>query len=349
MFRRKVSLTDKMFFAQYLALMLRSGIPLTRGLDFLIAQMSNLRMKEVAASLSRDITSGMSISQSFAKYPDVFDDLFVNMIAAGETAGNLEEVLNVAAEEARKAAELRSKVIGAMIYPVIITGLMIAVSLFIVFFVFPRIIKVYESLQVDVPLLTHIFIMSVQFLTSNIHFLIGAFLLLGIMMMVFMSLPKGKRALHWLWLRVPVAQTLVRKINVVQFTRTLGALLKSGIAIPQALEITSRTFQNSFYRASVAEMAVGIRQGKRLSELISRYPSLYPPAVGQMVGVGEETGRLTEILRQLAEFYEQEVDMMVNNLAKIIEPILMLVIGGGVGLIAVATVQLIFASLRGVL
>lgn len=338
-----------MFFAQYLALMLRSGIPLTRGLEFLVAQMSNLRMKEVAVSLSRDITSGMSVAQSFAKYPDVFDDLFVNMVAAGETAGNLEEVLTVAAEELRKSADLRSKVTGALIYPAIIIAMMVAVSIFIVFFIFPRVIRVYESLQVEVPLVTRLFIETVQFLAANVHFVIGGFIALGAAMTILASLPKGKRALHWLWLRAPVIQVLTKKVNVVQFSRTLGSLLKSGVAIPQALEITSRTFQNSFYRASVAEMAMGIRQGRRLSDLVAEHQFLFPPAVSQMAGVGEETGRLIEILQQLAAFYEQEVDMMLNNLSKIIEPVLMLIVGGGVGLIAITTVQLIYASLRGVL
>jgi type IV pilus assembly protein PilC len=347
LFRRKASITDKMFFAQYLALMLRSGIPLTRGLDFLVAQMSNLRMKEVAASLSRDITTGTTVAQSFAKYPDVFDDLFVNMVASGEAAGNLEEVLLVVAEELRRAAELRSKVTGAMIYPAIIITMMAAVSTFIVFFIFPRIIKVYESLQVEVPLITQMFITLVRFLTGNIYYVIGSIVVLILAAALFARLPKGKRAFHWLWLHLPVIQTLSRKVNTVQFSRTLASLLKSGVAIPQAFEITSRTFKNSFYRESVAEMAVGIRQGKRLSELVLQYPSLYPPAVGQMMGVGEETGRLIEILRQLAAFYEQEVNMMLDNLSKVIEPILMLIIGGGVGLIAVATVQLIYASLRG--
>jgi type IV pilus assembly protein PilC len=347
-FWKKISITDKMFFAQYLSLMLRSGITLTRALDFLVAQMSNLRMKEVAASLSRDITTGMGVAQSFAKYPDVFDELFVSMVSSGEAAGNLEEVLDVISEELRKSAELRSKVIGALIYPAIIVTMMILVSIFIVFFVFPRIIKVYESLRVKVPLLTKLFIAIVQFLVANAYYILGALILIIAALVIFARLPKGKRTFHWLWIHLPVIKTLNMKINVVQFSRTLASLLKSGIALPQAFEITSRTFQNSFYRESVAAMATGIREGKRASDLVMQYSLLYPPVVGQMMGVGEETGRLTEILQQLARFYEQEVDLMLNNLSKIIEPILMLLIGGGVGLIAVATVQLIYASLRGI-
>jgi type IV pilus assembly protein PilC len=347
-FWKRVSIADKMFFAQYLALMLRSGITLTRALDFLVAQMSNLRMKEVAASLSRDITAGMNVAQSFSKYPDVFDELFVSMVASGETAGNLEEVLDVIAEELRKAAELRSKVIGALIYPAIIVTMMIAVSTFIVFFVFPRIIKIYESLRVGVPVLTKVFIAVVRFLVGNAYYIVGGIIIIILALIVLARLPKGKRIFHWLWIRSPILKTINMKINVVQFSRTLASLLKSGIALPQAFEITSRTFQNSFYRESVAAMATGIRQGKRISELVAQYTLLYPPVVGQMMGVGEETGRLTEILQQLARFYEQEVDLMLNNLSKIIEPILMLIVGGGVGLIAVATVQLIYASLQGV-
>ncbi len=348
MFRKKVSITDKMFFTQYLALMLRSGISLTRALDFLSLQTSNPRMKEVAIGLSQDITTGMSVAQSFSKYPDIFDELFINMISAGETAGNLEEVLLVIAEELRKSSELRSKVIGALIYPAIIVTMMIAVSIFIVFFVFPRIIKVYESLKVEVPTLTRIFILVVKFLVSNVPFIIGGVILFIVGLIIFSRFSFGRRTFHLLWLNFPIIQNLNKKVNVVQFCRTLASLLKSGIAIPQAFEITSRTFQNSFYREAVTAMAIGIRQGKKISELVGNYPKLFPTVVSQMMGVGEETGRLTEILRQVAGFYEQEVNIMLDNFSKIIEPVLMLIIGFGVGTVALATVQLIYASLQAV-
>jgi len=344
----RVGVVDKMFFAQYLALMLRSGISLTKGLEFLVMQMENRRMKEVVAGLARDITAGMSVSESFKKYPDVFDELFINMIASGEVAGNLDEVLEVLAEELRKAAELRSKVIGALIYPAIVVTMMIAVSIFIVFFVFPRIIKVYESLNVRVPLLTRILIAVIRFLVADIKYFAAGFAVAILGLIVAYRTASGKRMFHWLWLRLPIIKTLSKKISTVQFARTLSSLLKSGLAIPQALEITSHTFNNSYYRDAVASMAIGMRQGKRMSDLVAATGALFPPVVGQMTGVGEETGSLAVILKQLALFYEQEVDMMMNNLSKIIEPILMIAIGIVVGFIAIATVQLIYASLQGV-
>lgn len=346
---RRVPVADKMFFARYLALMLRSGIPLTRALEFLYAQVEHPLLKRAIASIAKDVTAGVSVAESLEKFPNVFDELFINMVRSGETSGNLEEVLDILAEELRKAAELRSKIIGALIYPAIIIVTMIGVSLFIVFFVFPRILTLYQSLNVKVPLMTRILIAVIQFLTNNATALGIGFLLLIFGAFVALRTARGKRVFDRLSLTFPVFKTIVRKVNTVQFARTLYSLLKSGLPTPQALEITARTFKNGFYRESVVAMAVAVRQGKRLSEIIAQTPNaIYPPIVSQMASVGEETGALNDILKQLSEFFTQEVDAMVENLTKVIEPVLMLLIGAAVGFIAIATVQLIYAALQGV-
>jgi len=345
----RVPLADKMFFARYLALMLRSGIPITRGLEFLHAQMDNRRLRVATAAIAKSITAGASVGDSLAQFPDIFDELFVNMVRSGETSGNLEEVLDTLAEELRKAAELRSKVIGALIYPAIIVAAMIAVSFFIVFFVFPRVIQVYESLNVKVPLMTQLLIGTIQFLTANIKYIgLGLFVLV-VASLIAVHTGSGKRAFDKVLLRLPVFKTIVRKVNTVQFVRTLSSLLKSGVPTPQALEIISRTFRNVLYRDSVVAMSIGVRQGKRLSEIIASTPgNIYPPIVSQMVTIGEETGALTDLLKQLSDFFEAEIDNFIANLTKVIEPVLMILIGIVVGFIAVATVQLIYAALQGV-
>ncbi|MFN7088538.1 MAG: type II secretion system F family protein, partial [Candidatus Paceibacteria bacterium] len=274
---RRVSLTDKMFFARYLALMLRSGVPITRGLELLYVQVENQHLKVAISSIAKDITAGVSVADSLAKFPDIFNELFVNMVRSGEAGGNLEEVLDILAEELRKSAELRSKVIGALIYPSIIIAAMIAVSLFIVFFVFPRIIQVYESLNVQVPLLTRILIAVVRFSTANVKYFVAGLFLFLVAIMVAIRTRSGKRAFDKLLLKLPIFKTIIRKVNTVQFTRTLSSLLRSGLPTPQALEITSRTLRNVLYSESVSQMANGVRQGKRISEIITAIPgAIYP-------------------------------------------------------------------------
>lgn len=347
--RRGVPITDKMFFARYLALMLRSGIPLTRGLEFLFLQMENPRFKSVISAVAKDITAGVTIADSMEKFPDVFDPLFVNMVRSGETAGNFDEVLDIVAEELEKSAILRSKIVGAMIYPSIIVMMMIAVSIFIVFAVFPRIIKLYESLNVKVPLATRILISVVLFVSQNGKYIAVASLLLVAMFIVMLRTKRGRRGFERFLLTLPLFKVIIRKINTVQFARTFSSLLKSGVPTPEALEVTANTFSNSFYREAVLSLATGVRQGRRMSEILSTQGHwLWPPIVDQMMGVGEETGALTDILKKLSIFFEAEVDNIIDNLTKIIEPVLMIVIGTMVGFIAIATVQLIYSALQGV-
>jgi type IV pilus assembly protein PilC len=344
----RISIMERMFFARYLALMLRSGIQLAKGLEFLEVQIENARFKQAIASIRRDVTSGVYFSDSLAKFPKIFSELFINMVRAGETAGNLEEVLDIIAEELRKASELRSKVISALIYPAILVFAMIGVSVFIVFFVFPRIIQVYESLNVALPITTKILVSVVLFINRNVsYFAVGAAAVL-IFLAVWLNTRLGRRQFDWVLLRLPIFRTIVRKINTVQFARTFSSLLRSGVSTPVALEITSKTFRNSYYRDAALAAATGIRQGKRMSEILERNVGIFPPIVSQMVSVGEETGALTDILRQVASFFETEVDTFIENLTKIIEPLLMIGIGSVVGFIAIATVQLIYASLQGV-
>lgn len=345
---RGVRVEDKMFLARYVGLMLRSGVSLTRGLELLAVQTSSPRLKEVLLGMAHDITGGMPVAESMEKSPDVFDELYVNMVRSGEVAGNLEEVFDILAEELRRSAEFRSKVVGAMIYPAIIILMMIVVSNFIVFFVFPKIVQVYASLNVQVPLLTRALIYTIKFVTGNIKYIaVGSALMLAGSAILVRTRP-GKRSLDWLWLRFPVTKVLIRKVYTVQFVRTFSSLLSSGVTAPQALEITSRTFKSSYYRESLGALSTGIRQGKRLSDIMPQFGNLYPPIVEQMLHVGEETGQLATILKQLGDFFEQEISVTLDNLSKIIEPILMIALGIVVGFIAIATVQLIYSAVQSV-
>jgi type IV pilus assembly protein PilC len=344
----RVKNEDKMFFARYLSLMLRAGIPLTRGIQLLVFQTKNLRFKKALLDIHDSINAGKTIAESLEKHPDIFNELFINMVKAGEAAGNLEEVLEILSEELRKAGDFRSKIIGAIIYPIIIVVVMLLVSFFITFFVFPKILKVYESLNVQIPLLSKILIVIIQFVTNNSYYVFGGLFIFIILFLIWSKTYHGKRTLDALWLKIPVIKGLTQKIYTVQFVRTFSSLIAGGISTPAALEITAKTIKSTYYRDSINAFADGIRQGKKFSDLISGYNHLYSPIVGQMISVGEETGQMSSLLKQLSLFMENEVSLALENLSKLFEPFLMIMLSVIVGFVAVATVQLIYASIQGV-
>jgi type IV pilus assembly protein PilC len=344
----KVKNEEKMFFARYLALMLKTGVPLTRGIQLLAGQTKNLKFKKALLDIYDNINTGKSIAESLEKHPDIFNELFVNMVRTGEAAGNLEEVLEILAEELKKSNDFRSKIISAIIYPVIIIVVMLLVSFFITFFVFPKILRVYESLNVQVPTLSKILIVTIQFVTSNSYYIFGGLFIFIILFLIWSKTYYGKRAIDALWLKIPIIKDLTQKIYTVQFIRTFSSLISGGIPTPSALEITAKTIKSSYYRDSINIFADGIRGGKKLSDLISEYSNLYSPIVGQMISVGEETGQMSLLLKQLSIFMENEVSLTLENLSKLFEPALMIVLSIVVGFVALATVQLIYASIQSI-
>lgn len=335
-----------MFLAYYLSLMLKTGVSITKGINLLAEQSKNKMLKKILLEILNDINSGTNISDAMAKYPHVFDDLFVNMVKAGESAGNLEEVLETIAEELKKTSEFRSKIKGAITYPIIIVSIMILVTVFIVFFVFPKILKVYESLKVKTPTTTKILISVIHFTTNNITYILGGLFFIILFIFIWAKTKSGKRFFDWLWLKLPIIKDLTQKINTVQFIRTFSSLLNSGIPTPKALEITSKTISSTYYSESLIIMSSKIIEGKQLSEAIRQFKNLYPPIIEQVISVGEETGQISNIFKQLSGFLEKEIDNFLNNFSKLVEPVLMIVLGVIVGFIALATIQLIYASVQ---
>ncbi|MCS6789322.1 MAG: type II secretion system F family protein [Patescibacteria group bacterium] len=345
MFLNKVKIEEKMFLAKYLALILKAGLPITKGFEMLIKQSQNKYLKKCLKNILEDITSGKLMSESLEKYPKIFDNLFVNMIRSAETAGNLEEVLDILAEELKKTGEFRSKIRGAMIYPIIIISMMILITNFMVFFIFPKILNFYSSLNVKIPGTAKILINIVKFSTSNIFYILGGSIIIIFLFFIWSKTKKGKRFVDWLVINLPILKNISKKVYTIQFLRTFSSLLKSGIPTPKALEITATTINSSYYRESILNFSEGIRQGKKLSEMVEKY-NIYPPITSEIINVGEETGQLSYMLKQLYEFIEAEVNDILDNLSKIIEPILMIILAIIVGFIAVATVQLIYASVQ---
>lgn len=345
MFFNRVKIEEKMFLARYLALILKAGLPITKGFELLIKQSQNKYLKKILKNILEDIMAGKLMSESISKYPKVFDNLFVNMVRSAESAGNLEEVLETLAEELKKSAEFKSKIRSAMIYPIIIIVMMILITNFMVFFIFPKILKFYSSLNVKVPVSAKILISIVEFSIQNIFYILGGLIIFIIAFFIWSKTKKGKRFVDWLFINLPILGNISKKVYTIQFLRTFSSLLKSGLPTPKSLEITATTISSSYYRESIINFAEGIRRGEKISEIIEKY-NIYPPITSEIINVGEETGQLSYMLSQLYEFIESEVNNILDNLSKIIEPILMIILAVIVGFIAVATVQLIYASVQ---
>lgn len=331
-----VPVVQKIFFTQNLAVMLRGGFSISRAMGTLAAQTNHKYFKRVILTLQSDLESGLSFSQALKKFPSVFPELFVNMIAAGEVSGKLDDVLKSLTVQMKKEHQLISKVKGAMTYPIVVIVAMIGAGVAMILFVVPKLTDVFAQSGVELPLPTRILIAISDQLT---HF--GLWYGLGLigLIIAFIAIQrtkKGKAVLDRLTLSLPVVGPIVKKINLARFTRNLSSMLATDIPIIQTFQIIASTLGSTPYRMSIETAGQSLRTGTTIAKVLERYPKLYPPLIQQMVSVGEESGTLDEVAGDLAGFLEEEVDQTMANLSTIIEPALLLVLGVAVALMAVA-------------
>jgi len=340
-----VSLLRKQLFTKHLAVMLKAGIPLSRALHIQAKGEQKGKLKNIISDLHQSIEKGNSFAKSLEKYSNTFSPMFTSMVRVGETSGRLEEVLKYLSLQMKKDYDLKRKVKGAMIYPIIILCLMIGVAIMMVIVVIPKLIKVFEEAGVILPLTTRILVSVTNFLLHN-GLLVGLGLGgMGIILFLFGRRKTGSKFTNKLWLILPIISGITKKVNLARFARTLSSLIKSGVPIVQSLNITALTLGNIYYRNILFESAKGVKKGTPITNSIEEQKNsnkLFPPVVTQMIAVGEETGTLDNILEDLALFYEQEVSDTMQNLSSIIEPILMVILGLGVGLMAVSIITPIY-------
>jgi type IV pilus assembly protein PilC len=335
----RVGLVDKMLFTRNLSVMLRAGLPFARALNILSEQTKSKYFKEVLGKVAADVAKGNPLADSLAKYPKVFNGLFVSMVRVGEASGNLEEVLDLLAIQLKKDYEITSKVKGAMTYPLVILTAMVAIGIIMMVFVFPKLLAVFEESGAELPLTTKILI----FVSNSLRDY-GLYLFCGLLVLLFafsktVQTPHGKKAFDGLLLKLPIIGDIIMKVNVARFCRTLSSMVASGVSIVQALDTVSGTLGNYYYKTSAAKACQEVQKGVDMSTVITGYGKLYPSMMVHMIEVGEETGSIEKTLKQVAEFYEEEVDQFTSNLSSIIEPILMLIMGGAVGIFAMALIQ----------
>ncbi len=331
-----VKMVERIMFARNLGKMIEAGLPMARALSVLERQTKNTTFKKVISGLSEDIRKGGAFSEAMIKYPKVFSSLFVSMVKAGEESGSLTESLKVVATQLEKSHSLTKKIRGALIYPVIVLTIMIAIGVLMLIFLVPTLTSTFKELKLTLPLSTRFVIFLSDFLKSNILLNLGGLVVFFGGLTMFLKTVRGKRALDIFVLHIPVVSGIVRDLNSARTARTLASLLSSGVDVLVAMRITKEVIQNSFYKKVLEEAGTEIEKGNPVSEVFLRHEKLYPVFVGEMVSIGEETGQLSLMFANIAQFYEDEVDQKTKDMSTIIEPFLMVFIGIVVGFFAIS-------------
>jgi len=347
-FLAKVGLKEKMFFTRNLRVMIASGLPLPRSLKILSEQTKNQKFKEAIRDVSEQITKGESFSNALSRHPDIFSELFQNMVKVGEEAGTLEEVLKVLTEQMERENEMKSKIIGAMIYPAVIIAAMIGIGILMLIMVVPKLAETFKELNIELPPTTKFVMFLGTFLAEKWYLFILIVVVFLILFRILLRTKLGKNLIDGLVLKLPIVSPIIKKTNSASTTRTLSSLIVAGVPIVRALEIISRTLGNVYFRKAMAEAAEKVKKGGKLFEALKPYQNLYPLLVIQMIEIGEETGETSAILSKLADFFEEEVTNTTKNMTAIIEPILMLFIGGVVGFFAISMVQPMYSMLQAI-
>ncbi|RJQ50502.1 MAG: type II secretion system F family protein [Nitrospiraceae bacterium] len=341
-FRGGVKPKDIVIFTRQFATMIGAGLPLVQALEILSKQTENPAFAKMVEEIKNDVEGGSTFADALKKFPRVFSDLYTNMVAAGEAGGILDTILIRLATYIEKAQQLIRKVKGAMVYPAVVIAVAILVIVIIMVFVVPTFSKMFAQLGGTLPMPTQIIINLSEFLGGAGGIIILAGVIAFIVFVAqFRRTETGKLTTDRILLRLPVVGVLFRKVAVAKFTRTLGTLVSSGVPILDGLNITAKTAGNKVIERAVMGVRQGVSEGKTIAEPLTQ-SKVFPPMVTQMIAVGESTGALDNMLGKIADFYDEEVDQAVSTLTSMIEPMLMIFLGGTVGFIVVAMYLPIF-------
>lgn len=343
-----ISLQEKTLFCRHMAIALKSGMSLIDGLKMIKNQSDSRQMKKIVEHLIGTIEKGEFLSKGLEKYQNVFGNLFVNIIRIAETSGTLPENLNYLAEELKKKQEIISKVRGAMVYPVIIMIVTISMAVFMMVFVFPKMLPIFKGLKVDLPLSTKILIVVANAINGYGFIILGAVIAGFIIFRMMLKLKPFRYPVHWIFLRLPILGKISKEVNLANISRTLWLLLRGGIKIVEGVNIVSDTLQNEVFKKNLRNSSESVKSGKLLSDAFYSKKFLFPFVFSNMVSVGENTGNLTENLKYLSEYYDSEVDEYLKNLSSTLEPILLVFMGLIVGFIAVSFITPIYKLTQGV-
>ncbi|MCX6786413.1 MAG: type II secretion system F family protein [Candidatus Kaiserbacteria bacterium] len=328
--------------ATNLSAMLSAGLSISRALSVIERQSSNKRLKAIATGIAESVKKGSSFHEALAEYPHVFPQIFVAMVRAGEESGSLADSLTVVALQMERSEELVRKIKGAMIYPAIIVSVVVTIGVLMLIFVVPTLTSTFTSLGVQVPLATRVIVALSNFMVANVSLVLVIIAVVVIGGIVFLRSRIGSTIMLAFALHLPVVGELVRETYTARAARTLSSLLAAGVPVLDALSITKEVVHAKVYSEVVGEAETRVKKGELLSSSFSEHTNLYPILMSDMLAVGEETGKVAEMLKQIAEFYEGDVALKTKDLSTIIEPALMIFIGIFVGIFAVAMIAPIY-------
>ena len=344
---QKVRVKELTLFYRQLSILFDANVSPLDSLGILSKQISNPLFKEVISEVENDVKGGESLSQALGRHPKVFSSFYVNVVKAGEATGNLSDVLKYLADHAEREYNLTSKVKGAFTYPIAIFAMFLVVGILMMIFVVPQLTSMIQELGQELPMPTRVLIFVSKILRSwlwlIVLIIIGSVIAIG----RFAKTPKGRFVLDAIKLKIPIFGGLFKKIYLARFSENLRTLLKGGISILKALEITGSVIGNKIYENIITEAREKVRIGEMMSTSLSNHLKEIPPMVTQMISVGEKTAQLDIILDKIANFYQQDVDRMVGNMTQLIEPIMILILGGGVGFLITSILMPIYNMTSG--
>jgi len=342
----RVGEADKIRLTRNLSAMLVAGLSLVRALNVIERQSKNPKLKSVLKQMQQSIQQGGDLNSAMARHPKVFNSLMVAMVKAGEESGSLAESLRIISDQTERSHELKKKIRGAMIYPSVILTVLLGIGVLMMMYIVPTIAATFEELGSELPTSTQI-ILKISYVLT--HYTIPALLSFIAFVAILVTAAKtagGKRFFETTFLHIPVIGELIKETNSARTGRTLSSLLSSGVNVIQGIEITEEVLQNSYYKDIMGVVKQRVQKGSPMAEVFIENEKFYPPLVGELIAVGEETGNLPTMLEEIANYYEKEVDQKTKNMSTIIEPMLMLVVGGAVGYFAVAMLQPIYGVME---
>jgi len=336
-FLKKPSIKDITIFTRQLSVMLKSAIPPVEALRTQVSQVENPEFRETILKIAEMVETGSSLSQAFSFYPKIFNTFYVSCIKSGEATGKVADSLNYLAEHLESEYEFQSKIRGAMLYPLMVVIVALGVCFLIIFFIIPRLIDVLENLAEELPLSTRAMISFSNFFRAGGWVLILIFFAgLFFIFQYFRRSKEGRDFWDKASLKIPLFGDFYKKIHLTRFAENLSVLIAAGLPITQALKITADVIDNTFYKKIIERTKERVARGETISSVLSKYPEQVPSFLTQMVATGEKTGRLENTLMDVVNFYKGDIDRFVNNLSKILEPMLMLFLGGVVGILVIS-------------
>jgi len=337
-------LAQKVFFTENLKVMIHAGLSMSEALNTLSLQAESKLLKQVINELRSDVETGKLLSSSMQRFPKMFPDIFVSMIQIGEVSGTLEQSLLELTQQMKKDYNLRSKVKGAMTYPIVILVAMLGITGGLLVFVLPKLLSIFKEFgAANLPLPTRILMAASDFTNEHGLLMLVGLILFTILMVMIIRTKPGRSVFHKMIIAGPIIGPIAQKVNLARFCRTISGLLRTDIPVVQAFEVTAKVLGNVHYHEAVEKAAERIKKGDTISRSIGAYPKLFPPLVVQMIYVGERSGNVDALLGDVAEFYETQVDQVLDNLSSIIEPVLILFLGGMVGGIALSVMMPLYS------